>query len=93
MIAELVNWLLTSRRSLRPTEPGNSEEPDPEVLISVPKSDDRHRRGAIVTRNRRSGFCLHHEADLSQKVQALSKSNKFAYLRQNSKPDPQFRKH
>ena len=31
------------------------------------------------------------EADLSQKVQALSKSDKFAYRRQHSKPDPQFK--
>ena len=30
------------------TEPGNLQEPDPKVL-SVPKSDDRHLRGAVVT--------------------------------------------
>eukprot|EP00731_Ephydatia_muelleri_P005968 Em0003g216a len=95
MIAELVNWLrrsLTSRRSLRPTEPGNSEEPDPEVLISVPKSDKTGiAEGQLSLEIGDLVSACTTEADLSQKVQAMSKSNKFAYLRQNSKPDPQFK--
>ena len=70
------------------TESGNLEEPDPEVL-SVPKS---HTTG--IAEGQLSldigdlvSACTT-VADLSQKVQALSKSDKFAYLRQHSKPDP-----
>ena len=73
------------------TESGNLEEPDPEVL-SVPKS---HTTG--IAEGQLSldigdlvSACTT-VADLSQKVQALSKSDKFAYLRQHSKPDPQFK--
>ncbi|KAL5502148.1 hypothetical protein EMCRGX_G008872 [Ephydatia muelleri] len=78
MIAELVNWLrrsLTSRRSLRPTEPGNSEEPDPEVLISVPKSDKTGiAEGQLSLEIGDLVSACTTEADLSQKVQAMSKN-------------------
>eukprot|EP00731_Ephydatia_muelleri_P011301 Em0006g195a len=85
MIAELVNWLrrsLTSRRSLRPTEPGNLEETDLEVL-SVPKSDKTGiAEGQLSLEIGDLVSACTMEVDLSQKVQALSK---------HSKPDSQFK--
>ena len=95
MIAELVNWLrrsLTSRRSLRRTVLQQKLGIwNPEVL-SVPKSDKTGIAEGQLSLN--IGYLVSActtEADLSQKVQALSKSDKFAYLRQHSKPDPQFK--
>ena len=64
-------------------EPGNFEQPDPDVL-SVPR---------VIIQASQMGNCHSISAIwflLSQKIQALSISDKFAYLRQHSKPDPQF---
>ena len=71
-------------------EPGNFEEPDPDVL-SVPKSDNTGiADGQLSLDIGDLVSACSKEADLSQKVQALSISDKFAYPRQHSKPDPQF---
>ncbi|KAL5491305.1 hypothetical protein EMCRGX_G016568 [Ephydatia muelleri] len=71
-------------------EPGNFEEPDPDVL-SVPKSDNTGiADGQLSLDIGDLVSTCSTEAELSQKIQALSISDKFAYLRQHSKPDPQF---
>ena len=75
---------MTSRRSLRRAVLQQNLG-----IWRTRSGSDKTGRGAIVTRHRR--FPCTTEADLSQKVQALSKSDKFAYRRQHSKPDPQFK--
>ena len=73
-------------------EPGNFEEPDPDVLC-VPKSDNTgiaDGQLSLDIGDLVSIATCSTEAELSQKIQALSISDKFAYLRQHSKPDPQF---
>ena len=61
-------------------------------MLSVPKSDNTGIADGQLSLDIGNlvSACRSTEADLSQKVQALSISDKFAYLRQHSKPDPQF---
>ena len=60
-------------------------------MLSVPKSDNTGiADGQLSLDIGDLVSACSTEADLSQKVQALSISDKFAYPRQHSKPDPQF---
>eukprot|EP00731_Ephydatia_muelleri_P018523 Em0011g563a len=91
MIAELANWLrrsLTSRRSLRRTvfqQNLGIWKNQIRRCLSVPKSDKTGiAEGQLSLDIGDLVSACTTEADLSQKIQALSKSDKFAYLRQHS---------
>ena len=96
MIAELVNWLhrsLTSREIAyaaryfnRTWEFGRTRS----GCVKYSQELIRQAEGQLPLDIGDLVSACTTEVDLSQKVQALSKSDKFVYRRQHSKPDPQF---